>query len=70
VTPRQPAGKWVGDAEYTDDHYVCNPGQRCPRQREFRTFCDTVYAPPDGFAAAEFDVSLDGKVFYPCPRGS
>ncbi|MDQ2875972.1 MAG: hypothetical protein M3Y33_14770, partial [Actinomycetota bacterium] len=23
-----------------------------------------------GFAAVKFDVDLDGKVFYPCPRGS
>ncbi len=26
-TAAQPNGKWVGDAEYGDDHYVCNPGQ-------------------------------------------
>ncbi len=70
VTRQQPTGKWVGEAEYGSDHYVCDPGQQCPRQREFGTFCDAVYAPADGFAAAKFDVSLDGKVFYPCPTGA
>ena len=70
VTPQQPTGKWVGDAEYTDDHYVCNPGQRCAPRRTFSAFCHSVYAPPLGFAAVKFDVDLDGKVFYPCPKGS
>jgi Glycoside-hydrolase family GH114 len=72
VTPQQPTGKWVGDAEYTDDHYVCRPGQHpCGhRQRTFRTFCQAVYAPPDGFAGVLFDVDLDGKLFAPCPRGT
>ena len=70
VTPQQPTGKWVGDAEYTDDHYVCNPGQRCAPRRTFSAFCHSVYAPPSGFAAVKFDVDLDGKVFYPCPKGS
>jgi hypothetical protein len=70
ATPQQPSGKWVGDAEYTDDHYVCNPGQRCSPRRKFSAFCQSVYAPPDGFAAVKFDVDLDGKVFYPCPKGT
>jgi hypothetical protein len=70
ATRQQPSGKWVGEAEYDADHYVCNPGQRCPHQRQFRTFCRAVYAPPGGFAALKFDVSLDGKMFYPCPEGS
>jgi hypothetical protein len=69
-TRHQPAGKWVGEAEYSADHYVCNPGQRCRHQRQFRTFCGAVYAPRHGFAAVKFDVSLDGRMFYPCPRGS
>jgi hypothetical protein len=29
-----------------------------------------VYAPPDGFSAVKFDVDLNGKMFYPCPRGT
>ena len=72
-TPAQPTGKWVGDAEYGADHYVCNPGQggqKCQGPHAFAAFCRAVYAPPLGFAAVKFDVNLDGKVFYPCPRGS
>jgi hypothetical protein len=67
VTTRQPTGKWVGEAEYSGDDYVCNPGQKCPVPREFSTFCRTVYAPPYGFAAVKFDDDLDGVTFYPCP---
>jgi glycosyl hydrolase family 114 len=69
VTARQPTGKWVGEAEYGADRFVCNPGQRCKPRHRFATFCRVVYAPPDGFAAVKFDVNLDGKVFYPCPTG-
>jgi len=69
-TPQQPTGKWVGEAEYGSDHYVCNPGQPCPGKRRFATFCRLVYAPSYGFAAVKFDVNLDGKIFYPCPRGT
>ena len=72
-TAAQPTGKWVGDAEYGADHYVCNPGQtgpKCGGQHAFAAFCRAVYDPPLGFAAVKFDVDLDGKVFYPCPRGS
>ncbi len=69
ITASQPTGKWVGEAEYDADHFVCNPGQRCRRARLFSTFCRVVYAPPSGFAAVKFDVDLDGKLFYPCPRG-
>ena len=67
VTPQQPTGKWVGEAEYAEDNYVCNPGQRCSHPRSFGTFCRAVYAPPHGFAAVKFDVDLDGRMFYPCP---
>jgi hypothetical protein len=67
VTRHQPTGKWVGEAEYTGDGYVCNPGQKCPSPREFSTFCRTVYSPPHGFAAVKFDNDLDGVTFYPCP---
>ena len=45
-TAAQPTGKWVGEAEYGADHYVCNPGQPCPHKRRFATFCRIVYAPP------------------------
>jgi hypothetical protein len=67
TTRQQPTGKWVGEAEYAEDDYVCNPGQKCPAPREFSTFCRTVYSPPHGFAAVKFDVDLDGGMFYPCP---
>ncbi|HEY2553519.1 MAG TPA: endo alpha-1,4 polygalactosaminidase [Streptosporangiaceae bacterium] len=68
-TRHQPTGKWVGEAEYGADHFVCNPGQQCPHRRLFRSFCRAVYAPPHGFAAVKFDVDLDGATFLPCPRG-
>jgi Glycoside-hydrolase family GH114 len=67
VTRHQPTGKWVGEAEYLQDDYVCNPGQKCPTPREFSTFCRTVYSPPHGFAAVKFDNDLAGVTFYPCP---
>jgi hypothetical protein len=72
-TAAQPTGKWVGDAEYGADHYVCNPGQtgaKCTGKRSFAAFCRAVYDPPLGFAAVKFDVNLDGKTFYPCPSGT
>jgi hypothetical protein len=69
LTARQPTGKWVGEAEYVEDDYVCDPGRSCPAPREFGTFCHVVYAPSYGFAAALFDVNLDGGVFHACPEG-
>jgi hypothetical protein len=68
-TKLQPTGKWVGEAEYSSDKYVCNPGQHCRGRRSFATFCRDVYAPSWGFAAVKFDVDLDGRMFYPCPTG-
>jgi hypothetical protein len=68
-TKAQPTGKWVGEAEYGADHFVCDPGKRCPHGRSFAAFCRHVYSGPDGFAAVKFDVNLDGRVFFPCPRG-
>jgi hypothetical protein len=70
VTPQQPNGKWVGEAEYVQDRFVCNPGQMCRHRREYSTYCSTVYGPAWGFAAVKFDVNLDGSVFYPCPNGT
>ncbi len=69
-TPRQPAGKWVGEAEYDADGYVCNPGKHCTGPHAFPRYCQRVYAPPNGFAAVKFDVDLDGALFLPCPRGT
>ena len=69
-TTPQPTGKWVGEAEYSDDNYVCNPGQSVPGRRRFAAFCRDVYAPSWGFAAVKFDVNLDGGLFYPCPTGT
>jgi len=66
VTARQPSGKWVGEAEYAEDRYVCNPGQHCPGPHAFGAFCHAVYSPPYGFTAVKFDVDLDGRTFYPC----
>jgi hypothetical protein len=68
-TRKQPGGKWVGEAEYTDDDYVCAPGQQCPAAREFSTFCQVVEKPSDGFAAVLFDSDLDGATFDSCRRG-
>lgn len=68
-TAVQPTGKWVGEAEYGADHYVCDPGQPCRHGRSFAAYCRRVYSGPAGFAAVKFDVNLDGRVFFPCPRG-
>jgi glycosyl hydrolase family 114 len=62
-------GKWVGEAEYREDGFVCGPHQRCRPRHRFSTFCQTVYAPANGFAAVKFDVDLDGALFRPCPAG-
>ena len=62
-------GKWVGEAEYREDGFVCGPGQTCGPRHRFSTYCNTVYAPPNGFAAVKFDVDLDGALFRPCPSG-
>ena len=67
VTGHQPTGKWVGEAEYTDDGYVCAPGRACPPAREFGTFCTSVYRPPYGFTAVLFESNLDGRTFDTCP---
>lgn len=69
-TEHQPTGKWVGEAEYSADEYVCNPAQKCRGPRSFAAFCRAVYAPSWGFAAVKFDVDLDGGLFHPCPSGT
>jgi hypothetical protein len=63
------AGQWVGEAEYAEDGYVCNPGQVCQGPHSFGAYCRAVYAVPHGFAAVKFDVDLDGALFHPCPTG-
>ncbi len=68
-TSHQPTGKWVGEIEYGDDHYVCNPGRACAGRKSFTNYCKSVYSPPSGFSAAKLDVDLDGKIFFPCPLG-
>ena len=30
------------------------------------TFCRSVYAVPNGFAAVKFDADLDGRIFFSC----
>jgi hypothetical protein len=70
VTANQPTGKWVGEAEYGADHYVCDPGQMCPHNKAYATYCDAIYGQSDGFAGVKFDVNLDGKTFFPCPNGA
>jgi hypothetical protein len=68
VSGRQPTGKWVGEAEYTDDGYVCAPGRTCtPAAREFGAFCKSVSGPAYGFTAVLFDADLDGRTFASCP---
>jgi hypothetical protein len=72
-THAQPTGKWVGEVEYAADHYVCSPGQTgstCTGRRSYAAFCRAVYSRPDGFSAMKLDVDLDGKMFFPCPRGT
>jgi hypothetical protein len=69
VTANQPTGKWVGEAEYGADHYVCDPGQTCPHDRAFATYCGAIYDQTYGFAAVKFHVNLDGRTFFPCPTG-
>jgi hypothetical protein len=69
-TKAQPSGKWVGEVEYSADHYVCNPGQNCKGPHRFAAFCRTVYAPSYGFSAMKLDVNLDGALFLPCPAGT
>jgi hypothetical protein len=72
-TKAQPTGKWVGEVEYSADHYVCSPGQtgsKCSGRHSYAAFCLTVYSRPDGFSAMKLDVDLDGKMFFPCPRGT
>ena len=68
-TRTQPTGKWVGEAEYGADHYVCDPGKSCKHGRSFAAYCRRIYSGKNGFAAVKFDVDLDGRTFYPCPRG-
>src|SRR5947209_7789239 len=60
-------GKWVGDAEYVEDHYVCAPSASCSGRHRYSAFCSSVYGPPNGFSAVRYDVDLDGRVFQPCP---
>ena len=69
ITANQPTGKWVGEAEYGADRFVCDPGQVCPPRRSFAGYCHAVYEPTFGFTAVKFFVGLTGKTFYPCPTG-
>ncbi|HSD01358.1 MAG TPA: endo alpha-1,4 polygalactosaminidase, partial [Gaiellales bacterium] len=62
-------GKWVGEAEYREDGFVCGPNQSCKPRHRFSTYCNTVYAPPNGFSAVKFSDELDGSLFRPCPNG-
>ncbi|HLK42028.1 MAG TPA: endo alpha-1,4 polygalactosaminidase, partial [Thermoleophilia bacterium] len=67
-TAQQPNGKWVGEVEYTSDHFVCAPGDTsCTGRHLFSTYCSTVEDPPSGFSAMRMDVNLDGRLFQPCP---
>ncbi len=69
ITANQPNGKWVGEAEYGADQFVCNPQEVCPPRRSFAGYCHHVYEPTFGFAAVKLFVGLTGKTFYPCPTG-
>lgn len=70
ATADQPTGKWVGEAEYGADRFVCDPGQMCPGRRSFAVYCAAVYEPDYGFAAVKLSVGLTGKTFFPCPSGA
>ncbi len=69
TTANQPNGKWVGEDEYQEDSFVCAPGESCAPKRLYSTYCNTVWAPADGFAATRMTDELDGSVFQPCPSG-
>jgi hypothetical protein len=73
VSATQPTGKWVGEAEYLQDGYVCKPGATAcaaqPHRKAFSAFCDAVYRPNAGYSAVLFTVDLNARVFYPCPAG-
>lgn len=62
-------GKWVGEAEYREDGFVCGPSKPCPPRHRFSTYCQKVYATANGLSAVKFDVDLDGRLFRPCPAG-
>jgi len=68
---RQPNGKWVGEAEYLQDDYVCRPSSSCTgaHHKSFSAYCKAVYAPASGFAGLLLSVNLDASVFFPCPNG-
>jgi Glycoside-hydrolase family GH114 len=66
VTPRQPTGKWVGEVEYAEDHYVCAPGAACTGPHRFSAYCRAIESPPYGFSAMRLDVDLDGRLFQTC----
>ncbi len=55
---------------YQQDKFVCSPGRHCQRKREFGTYCRQMYSPARGFAAVKFSADLDGRLFYPCPKGT
>jgi hypothetical protein len=63
-------GKWVGEAEYREDGFVCGPNQSCKPRHRFSTYCNRVYAPPNGFSAVKLSDELDGSLFRPCPTGT
>ena len=68
--PGQPTGKWVGEAEYGDDDFVCDPGTGLPRAgTRYAAYCNAVYAPANGFSALRMTAELDGTLFEPCPSG-
>jgi Glycoside-hydrolase family GH114 len=69
TTPQQPTGKWVGESEYVQDHFVCAPGQSCAKRRLYSTYCAVVEGVDNGFAALRLSVNLDGALFQPCPAG-
>jgi Glycoside-hydrolase family GH114 len=68
-TAAQPTGKWVGEDEYRQDGYVCDPGQPCAGPRRFSAYCSAVWGRADGFSAIKLSDNLDGAVFLPCPAG-
>ena len=70
-TARQPTGKWVGEAEYSADHYVCDPGQALPGAAAVRRLLRARSTRrPAASPRSSSTSNLDGKMFFPCPHGS
>jgi hypothetical protein len=69
ATASQPTGKWVGEAEYAQDRFVCSPGGHYKRKREFATFCRRVYPPARGIRRGQVQRGPGREAVLPVPEG-